>query len=303
MVVRRQAYRSGLLPVHRVPVPVIVVGNISVGGTGKTPLVIWIANFLKANNFKPGVVSRGYRGKANRWPQQVRPDSDPTAVGDEPVVIARRCNCPVAVAPDRRVAVDALLDYTDCDVVVCDDGLQHMALGRDIEICVVNGIRRFGNGRCMPAGPLREPLQRIKSVDMVVTTGVGGYGEFPMKVVAGDLVSLEDESEHRPLERFQGHKVHGVAGIANPERFFSILRSSNINVICHGFPDHHSFSERDIRFDDRLPVLMTEKDAVKCKWFAGTDYWYLPVEAQLPAIFEHRLLSEIKGCYDGQEAA
>ena len=164
---QRAAYAFGMLRVTRFNVPVVVVGNVTVGGTGKTPLVIWLANRLRQEGYSPGIVARGYRGAARHWPQQVRPDSDPFAVGDEAVVLARRCRCPVSVGPDRVAAVDALLQYHDCDVIISDDGLQHYALGRDVEIVVVDGVRRFGNGYCLPAGPLREPAKRVRSADFV----------------------------------------------------------------------------------------------------------------------------------------
>jgi len=171
---RRSAYRVGLLASHRLPVPAIVVGNITVGGTGKTPLVAWIANHLKNAGYNPGVVSRGYRGKATSWPQQVRPDSDPTVVGDEAVLVAGLCNCPMSVGPNRVAAASALIEHNNCDIIVSDDGLQHYALQRDVEIAVVDGVRRFGNGLSLPAGPLREPLKRLTEVDMVVAVRIPG---------------------------------------------------------------------------------------------------------------------------------
>jgi len=277
---RRGAYRSGLLSVHHLPVPVVVVGNISVGGTGKTPLVAWLVEQLREAGFRPAIVSRGYGGRARHWPQQVRPDGDPQAVGDEPVLLARRCRCPVAVGPDRVAAAQALLEHTDCDLIVSDDGLQHYALGRDVEIAVIDANRRFGNGRCLPAGPLREPPSRLTSVDLVVSNGPGLRGELPMRLVGDTLHAVLEPARRRPLEELRGLRVHALAGIGDPPRFFALLRRSGIQLLEHPFPDHHAFRPEELRFDDGLPVLMTEKDAVKCAPFAAPNHWYLPVEAQ-----------------------
>lgn len=280
-IVRRQAYRIGLRKVYDLPVPVIIVGNISVGGTGKTPLVMWLVTRLKAEGYQPGIISRGYGGAARHWPQQVRPDSDPHMVGDEAVLLARHCLCPMSVGPDRVAAAQALLDYTDCDIVVSDDGLQHYALGRDVEISVIDGVRRFGNGYCLPAGPLREPISRLNSVDMVVCNGVPGPKEYQMSLHAGSVCRLDDALMRRPLESFAGQRVHAVAGIGNPQRFFHQLEERGLDVIEHSFPDHYSFSQADLDFDDELPVLMTEKDAVKCRAFAKPYHWCVPVEVKM----------------------
>lgn len=296
--VRRRVYTSGLVKPHKLAVPVIVVGNVTVGGAGKTPLVVWLYHFLKAHGYRPGVVSRGYGGRSGTWPQQVRPDSDPVTVGDEAVVIARHCQGPIAVGPDRHAAAESLLKHHDCDVIVSDDGLQHYALRRDVEIAVVDGVRRHGNGLCLPAGPLREPLSRLKEVDMVVTNGIAGRGEFSMKYVPGPLRPLR-EKPPRPAPAAQSGEVHAVAGIGNPEGFFQTLRAQGFRMRRHAFPDHHAFRRQDIDFGDGLPVIMTEKDAVKCVRFAGPEHWYLPVEAQLPQVFEHRLLELLKRARHG----
>ena len=291
---RRQAYVTGLMTAHPLPVPVIVVGNITVGGTGKTPLVIWLTEFLKGKNYKPGIVARGYGGGAKHWPQQVRPDSDPAMVGDEALVMARHTQCPVAVGPDRYAAAEALTKYCDIDIIVSDDGLQHLMLGRDIEIAVVDGVRRHGNRRCLPAGPLREPVNRLNSVDMVVTNGIAGRGEFAMHYEAQPFRSIKDESIVRPFDSFRGQSVHAIAGIGHPARFFSILRSKGLRVINHVFPDHYVYAKDDICFDDGLPVVMTEKDAVKCQRFVGPEHWYMAIKAELPDVFGYRLLSLLK---------
>lgn len=290
-VLRRALYRLGIVPVGRVGAPVIVVGNISVGGTGKTPLVIWIARFLASHGLRPGIVSRGYRGRADRWPQQVRPDSDPITVGDEPVLLAQATRCPVAADPDRLRAAKTLLLHAECDVIVSDDGLQHLGMDRDVEIAVIDGIRRHGNGRCLPAGPLREPVSRLESVDLVVANGGGISGEFDMRMRTGDAKNLAEGSARRPLATFKGERVHAVCGIGSPGRFFETLERAGLVPIRHPFPDHHEFSGADIEFGDTLAVLMTEKDAVKCRRFATARHWCVPVEADLDHAFGERLLS------------
>ncbi|MBM2830707.1 MAG: tetraacyldisaccharide-1-P 4'-kinase [Gammaproteobacteria bacterium] len=291
---RRLGYQSGLLPVRRIPVPVIVVGNITVGGNGKTPLVIWLANYLKQKDFHPGIVTRGYGGAAKHWPQQVRPDSDPSMVGDEPILIARRTDCPVAASPNRYEAAAGLLEHGQCNIIICDDGLQHYALARDIEIVVVDGIRRYGNKRCLPAGPLRESMRRLNAVDMVVCNGIPGHGEYQMEYKPQQIRSLLHEDKKSDIGIFNGQMVHAVAGIGHPARFFTLLRKQGMNITEHEFPDHYRFKPGDIRFGDDLPVVMTEKDAVKCAPFAGDEHWYLPINAELGNSFEHRLSMLLK---------
>ena len=300
---RRRAYRAGLLRIHKVSVPVIVVGNITVGGTGKTPLVAWLAGFLKQAGYAPGIVMRGYGGKARSWPQQVRPDSDPVVVGDEAVLLARHTQCPMAVGPDRAAAARALIEHTGCNLIIADDGLQHYALARDIEILVIDGVRRFGNGLCLPAGPLREPLARLKEVDLIVTNGLAGRQEIPMKMIGAAARRLNDSTIERPLAQFSGQTVHAVAGIANPARFFESLRKAGLHITEHAFPDHHAFKPEDVNFEDAAPVLMTEKDAVKCRRFARDYDWYVPVDAQPDPRVGERILTLLKGKTHGQEAA
>jgi tetraacyldisaccharide 4'-kinase len=288
---RRAGYHAGILRAGRVGAPVIVVGNISVGGTGKTPLVIWMARFLASRGLRPGIVSRGYRGRANKWPQQVRADSDPVMVGDEPVLLARTTACPVVADPDRLRAARSLLAHARCDVIISDDGLQHLALGRDVEVAVIDGLRRHGNGRCLPAGPLREPVSRLDSVDLVVANGGGLGGEYAMRLQSQDARNLTDEAIRRPLASFASRPVHAVCGIGFPERFFDSLERAGLAPIHHPFPDHHGFSAADIAFGDEFPVLMTEKDAVKCRRFASARHWYVPVRAELTEAFAERLLT------------
>lgn len=295
VLLRRKAYKLGIFNIERFDIPVIVVGNITVGGTGKTPLVIWLANFLRKAGFFPAIVSRGYKGQANSWPQQVRSDSDPIMVGDEAVLLAKRCQCPVAVGPDRVAAVKGLLKYNDCDVIIADDGLQHYALGRDIEIAVIDGVRRFGNGYCLPAGPLREPVSRLKEVDFVIVNGGGVMRlEFSMALVAGHVHNIRDDTLMHHPDYFRNQPVHAVAGIGNPDRFFAHLKRLGLNIIEHPFTDHHNFVAENIQFDDDLPVLMTEKDAVKCKRFANEKHWYLSIDAQPDRRVGERILMLIK---------
>lgn len=291
MWLRTAAYRSGIARIGRVGVPVIVVGNISVGGTGKTPLVVWLARFLKSQGLRPGIVTRGYRGRAKKWPQQVRADSDPIMVGDEPVLLARATECPVAADPDRLRAARTLTAHVECDVLVSDDGLQHLAMGRDVEVAVIDGTRRHGNGRCLPAGPLREPVSRLESVDLVVVNGPALGDEFGMRLVAERAESLTEASLRRPLEAFAGAPVHAVCGIAAPERFFDTLEQAGLTLVRHRFPDHYAFRASDIAFGDSLAVLMTEKDAVKCRRFADPRHWCVPIRAELPAEFGVRVMS------------
>lgn len=298
---RRFAYRSRLATVRRIDRPVIVVGNVTVGGTGKTPLVIWLAAFLNGVGYRPALVCRGYGGRAGRWPQQVRPDSDPVVVGDEAVLLAKRTGCPVAAGPDRAAAAQALVAHTDCNLIISDDGLQHYGLGRDIEIAVVDGVRRFGNGYCLPAGPLREPASRLADADLVVSHGLAGRGEFTMNLAPMEPRNVKEDDSSRSIDSFKGAPVHAVCGIGYPERFFSQLRRLGLDIVRHPFADHHPFAPSDIEFDDSLPILMTEKDAVKCRWFAGSRHWYLPVSADPHPAFGARLLTLLRNRANGQE--
>ena len=285
---RRFMYAAGILPVTRLPVPVIVVGNLTVGGTGKTPLVIWLARYLQSLAYKPGIVSRGYGGSSQTRVQRVEPDSDPALVGDEPVLLAQRTECPVAVAADRVKAAQALLRQAQCDILLSDDGLQHTSLARDVEIAVVDGVRRFGNGRCLPAGPLREPVARLGTVDLVVAGARAGANEFLMEYTALPVKSLDGRREMQPAG-FGKQTVHAVAAIGNPERFFSMLRRNGIDIEEHAFPDHHAFRRSDLEFGDAGAVLMTEKDAVKCRRFGLENAWYVPLDVRLSETFERKL--------------
>jgi tetraacyldisaccharide 4'-kinase len=288
-VLRRAAYAHGWLKSHRVGCPVIVVGNVVVGGTGKTPLVIWLVEQLRARGYSPGVVLRGFGGRAARLPRVVQPDSDPREVGDEAVLLRLRTGGPVVVGTDRVQAAQRLLQE-GVDAVIADDGLQHLRLRRDFEIAVVDGIRGLGNGYLLPAGPLREPSARLRSVDCVVVNGGPGGDPLPlprppllMTLEGEQLQPLAGNAASMPLQTLAGQPVHAVAGIGHPARFFAQLARAGLQVFEHPFPDHHEFRPSDLQFDDGLPVLMTEKDAVKCRRFATEDCWYLPVAASFTA--------------------
>ncbi|WP_026332760.1 MULTISPECIES: tetraacyldisaccharide 4'-kinase [unclassified Thioalkalivibrio] len=272
---------------------VIVVGNLTVGGSGKTPMTDWLARRLTEAGYRPGIVSRGY-GRRGEAGQAVHPDSDPAEVGDEPVLLARRTRLPVQVDRDRVRGARALADR-GADVVIADDGMQHHRLPRDLTVLMVDGRRGLGNGLCLPAGPLREPKAARARADFVVRTGgEAGTDEIPMQLVPASRLRRVDGSDEIMRPRFLGgQEVHAVAGIADPERFFSMLEQRGIYVIRHPFPDHHRFRARDLAFDDDLPVLMTEKDAVKCRSFAQSRHWYWPVAASLPATFEPALLQRL----------
>jgi len=284
--VARFAWTIGLRRPQRLPVPVIVVGNLSVGGTGKTPLVIALVEALRARGMRPGVVSRGYGG-STRAPTLLDKHADPIEVGDEPCLIRHRTRAMIAVGRDRPAAARLLLD-AGVDVIIADDGLQNPALARDVEICVIDGVRRFGNGRLLPAGPLRESRARLQRVDFrVCNGGVAHPDEVQMHLVGNVAVALAGEPTSRPLNTFSGERVHALAAIGNPQRFFAALREYGIEVIEHAFPDHHAFQPGDIEFSDELDVLMTEKDAVKCAGFATARHWCVPASAQLaPGFFD-----------------
>ena len=290
---RRLAYQSGFLSIQRFDVPVIIVGNITVGGSGKTPIVCAIVQQLMSRGWQPGIVSRGYGGNTQSWPQVVTPESSPESVGDEPVLLARRTQRPVIVGPDRPATVRMLLDRYDCDVVVADDGLQHLALHRDVEIAVVDGEQRFGNGFCLPAGPLREPRSRLDTVDFVIVNAGSNEG-FNCRLVGSAAVSLSAPHVVRSLSDFKDRTVHAVAGIGNPKRFFNHLKNMDLNVVEHAFEDHHAFQRSDFDFATDSPVLMTEKDAVKCIAFAEQDMWYVPVEAELDEKFYNQLIERLQ---------
>lgn len=281
---RRKLYQAGWIKSYRAPCPVIVVGNISVGGVGKTPLVIALYFFLKERGWTPGIVSRGYKGKYKdvSW---VASDSDPNDVGDEAVLIAARTGGAVVVARDRSRAIQALLNETACDIILSDDGLQHYAMARDIEMVVIDATRGLGNRLCLPAGPLREPASRLKEVNLVVING-GAQSECAFSLSGVHLINLLNSNIIQSVQSLDGRKVHALAGIGSPQRFFDYLKGLGARVIEHSFPDHYLFSVTDFkRFASDDILIMTEKDAVKCREFATENSWFLPVEAHLNRIF------------------
>jgi tetraacyldisaccharide 4'-kinase len=279
---RRLAYRRRLIRAKRLSCPVIVIGNLTAGGTGKTPLVCWIADALTQLRFRPGIVTRGYGG-SSRTPRLVQAADTAGVVGDEAVLLARRSRAPVATGRNRPAAAQLLID-AGCNVILSDDGLQHYALARDCEIVVIDGDRRFGNGRLLPAGPLREKLSRMRGADVIVANGGTGQSEaaLRMRLLPTGAVAMKYGSA-KPLREFSGQPVHAVAAIGNPQRFFATLRAVGIEVLEHPLPDHAPLKREDICFADELPVLMTEKDAVKCGEIAGPHHWYVPVNVAFAA--------------------
>ena len=288
VLLRKILYKTGILGSRHPGIPVIVVGNVTVGGTGKTPLVIWIAEFLAKNGWTPGVISRGYGGTVTE-PRAATIAGDPAEVGDEPILISRRGGCPVWVGPDRvQVAAVLRREEPKVDVLVSDDGLQHYRLRRDLEIAVIDA-RGLGNGFLLPAGPLREPRWRLRTVDRVVENGKSMHLE-------GDTVHrMSDARDRQPLKAFTGQKVHAVAGIGDPNRFFLHLAKAGVKIVPHPFPDHHPFKPADLEVGDDAPVLMTEKDAVKLRSAPRANWWVLPVAAKLDPAFGSWLLGRLDG--------
>ncbi len=310
VVIRRWCYRLRLFKATRLPVPVIVVGNLTVGGNGKTPLVIWLAQFLREQGYTPCVISRGYGGTATQ-PQSVTSATDSSLVGDEAVLLARRLRCPVWVGADRVAVARALLSVRpDCNIILSDDGMQHYRLQRDIEIAVVDGQRRFGNGLLLPAGPMREPRARLRCVDAVVVNVGQEYStqqlqadEYAMQLAGSEFHSLQDPDTSAQASHFFGKKIHAVAAIGHPARFFNHLRSLGLEVVEHAFPDHHPYQPQDLHFEDAEAILMSEKDAVKCTGFNIRSAWFLPVTGQLAVAFGDKILQLLKAIENGRKTA
>ncbi|MBT0960863.1 tetraacyldisaccharide 4'-kinase [Denitromonas iodatirespirans] len=288
--VRRLAYRCGLLARRSAPVPVVVVGNIAVGGSGKTPVVIWLAAQLQAQGFRPGIISRGHGGQVAQA-RCVVADDTADAVGDEPLLMARRTGCPVAVGRDRPAAAQVLCQqHHEVDVIISDDGLQHYALARTAEIVVIDE-RVLGNRWLLPAGPLREGIARAAQADLVLAHGpvsagltaqLGRVAQAPMTLVGAQFERIGQPGERVDASHFAGRAVHAVAGIGRPQRFFDQLAAMGLTVIPHAFPDHHVFVPADLAFGPGEAILMTEKDAVKCAAFAPDETWVFPVRASIP---------------------
>lgn len=300
---RRALYRAGLLRAVRLPVPVVVVGNITVGGTGKTPLVAWLAAFLREQGFNPGIVSRGYGG-TNRTPFAVTAASDPALCGDEAVMLARRCGgTPVWIGVRRAAAAQALLAaHPDCDVIVSDDGLQHYALARDVEVVVIDGALGLGNNFLLPAGPLREPPERLQGMDAIVvnvsesaTVGLraAGPAAFAMTLEGREFENLLNPQHRVGPDYFAGLAVHAIAAIGNPNRFFEHLKRLGLSFTAHPFPDHHAYTAADFSFAAEGCIVMTEKDAVKCRHIADERFWTLPVTADVDPAFGDLILRKL----------
>ena len=284
---KRARFLAGEGVIYRAPVPVVVVGNITVGGTGKTPMILWLIEHCRRQGLRVGVVSRGYGAQPPQLPWRVQADQAASVAGDEPLLIVQRSGVPLMIDPDRSRAVAALLAVEPLDLILSDDGLQHYRLARDLELVLIDAARGLGNRHCLPAGPLREPVERLQSVDALLYNGASrdlqdGYG-FTLQ--PRTLVNLRS-GEQQPLSHFPaGQALHAVAGIGNPQRFFNTLERLHWRPVAHAFADHASYSAELLRFSPALPVLMTEKDAVKCRTFAADDWWYLAVDAEPSAAF------------------
>ena len=302
--IRRAAQQSKQRPAY-LTAPLIVIGNISLGGTGKTPLLITLSQELQKQGFKPGIISRGYGGDAPSYPFAVNIDSDVSQSGDEAFLIAEKTGCPVYVDPDRSAALQALLLHEDVDVVLSDDGLQHYNLYRDLEIVVVDGQRLFSNGFCLPAGPLRESMNRLKEAQHIVVNGEPAReipqlaGASKMQLEPRSLVNMVS-GEKRPFAGApfnMGNRLQAVSALGNPQRFYALLERLPYQVEMFSFPDHHRFTADDFEqegIDMHQPVVMTEKDAVKCRQFAKNNFWYLSVEVNLESQFFERLTEDIR---------
>ncbi|RYJ61675.1 tetraacyldisaccharide 4'-kinase [Pseudomonas songnenensis] len=284
---KRRRFLKGESATYRAPVPVIVVGNITVGGTGKTPLILWLIEHCRSRDLRVGVVSRGYGAVPPSLPWRVRAEDSAQEAGDEPLLIVQRTGVPLVIDPDRSRAVRHLLEVEPLDLILSDDGLQHYRLARDLELVLVDAVRGLGNGRCLPAGPLREPAERLQSVDAVLLNGAqmdstAGYGFSLQPVALVELIS----GERWPLDHFPaGQQLHAVAGIGNPQRFFTTLETLHWRPIPHAFADHAAYSSEQLKFSPDLPLVMTEKDAVKCRAFAPPGWSYLQVQAVPSAAF------------------
>lgn len=293
--IRRCCYRWHLLPSYRVDRPLIVVGNITVGGSGKTPCVLALVRQLLAEGYRPGIVSRGAGGSKHRSPLIVLPETKAEIAGDEAVLMARLSQSPVVVCVDRVKAVQELLTkFPTCDVVISDDGLQHYRMQRDIEIVVVDGAREFGNEKLLPAGPLREPVSRLSTVDFIIVNGGQLPDAFTMTLEPSNWAAVQNAACTAELDMFTRKTVHAVAGIGNPARFFKTVSNLQAHVIPHAFADHYHFTQADLHFQDDLPIVMTAKDAVKCETFANEKMWYLQVFANIDHDFWRQLLKRLR---------
>ncbi|MBA2655166.1 MAG: tetraacyldisaccharide 4'-kinase [Gammaproteobacteria bacterium] len=293
--VHKLSYILGFKKRYSSPVPLIVVGNLTVGGTGKTPFTIALAKLLSEKGYTPGVVSRGYKGKIKKHPQIVTAQSDPAVVGDEAVLIFNKTNYPVVVAPQRAAAIKLLLANYNCDVIISDDGLQHHAINKDIEIVIVDGERKFGNGWCLPAGPLREPLRKLSKVDFIVYNDNSNVHRYSMSLLPQKVYNLVNPTLQKSLSQLPKTPFHVVAAIGHPERFFNTFRNLGYSPTLHSFADHHKFIDKDFDFCDVSEmVIMTEKDAVKCSYLKRSNFWVLPVASEISAHFLKDFLIKLR---------
>ncbi|WP_162197755.1 tetraacyldisaccharide 4'-kinase [Candidatus Methylopumilus planktonicus] len=296
---RKYLYRFNLLKSFKMQVPVIVIGNITSGGTGKTPLVIHLANELKKNGYYPGVISRGYGSKRNGV-SEVNKKSDVENIGDEPILIHKHTHLPVFIAKDRVLAAKTLIKkYKKIDVILSDDGMQHYRLRRDMEILVIDGTRRFGNGYLLPAGPLREPKRKLKAVDAIVCNEKKVIdGSYLMKYKSYFLINLKTKKKI-PLNKLRLKNLHAVAGIGNPDRFFNYLKALGLVFDSSSYKDHYRFTKKDFKTMSDKNIIMTEKDAIKCEKFAKDNFWYLPVVAEIDSRFTDLILNKMKNIAHG----
>ncbi len=291
---RRIFYRLRNRVGTRLPAMVIVVGNISVRGTGKSPVVIWLVRLLKAVGYRPGVICRAADDSAISQPQLVTTKSDPACVGDEAVLIAKRSRCPVALGRQRTEVGKALVKQYNCNVLICYGGLQDYGVIRDIEVLVVDGKRRYGNGYCLPSGPLRESAARVRNADFIVCNGRAMDREYAMGLSGATAVNLMNPQQQEPLSGFRNIRVNALAGIEDPSRYFDMLRAHGLEVNEHVFPSDHTFTSKDLGFEEDAPLLMTEKDAMKIKPYAKPNHWYVPISAVLGKKFAERLIRTMK---------
>ncbi len=298
---RKFLYRLGIFQQTKLPVPVIIIGNLTVGGTGKTPVVLSIAQYLQQQGYNIGIISRGYGGNSNKEARLVTANSSTQQVGDEAIMLYKNLKCPIAVSSQRVQAAELILNTHACEILLSDDGLQHYALQRDIEILVIDGERRFGNGYCLPFGPLREPAERTQTVDFILLNGgTIEDQEIPLTTHINTAVNLKTAAT-KPLTELTAQPYHALAGIGNPNKFFQALAAYAPAYKNHIFPDHHKFTNTDINFNDLKPILMTEKDAVKCSAFATEQHWFVPLKTELPEHFFQQLLTLLKSKTHGHK--
>jgi len=297
VALRRFLYRSDVFASPKFHVPIVIAGNISVGGTGKTPLTLWLAQQLIEDGWHPGIISRGYRKSKSKdvLPRCVSAEDSSDEVGDEPLLMAQRKLCPVWIGRDRPAVASALLlAHPECDIILSDDGLQHYRLHRDAEIVVIDGARRFGNGLLLPAGPLREPVSRLNDVDaIVVNGGVAQANEFGMQLQGTRFHNLLNPEIVVSANELAGQRLQAIAGIGHPKRFFDHLQQLGLQCTTQAFSDHHDFTASDLDFDDLDAILMTEKDAVKCAAFATEKHWVLRVDAQVDPTLAQLIIKKV----------